>query len=121
MILTKQHTAITSIIDFNQSEFLPQIRFPDPQGQKQFNGVVDNLDPTEDGEAGEESHGATDEAELGLQGHLHILLYLVICGRVKVDLYQLQGRILEDTNWNYKILSFLKTDVYLGWQNLNQT
>ena len=51
---------------------------------------VYHLDPTEDGEAGEEPHGAADEAELGLQGHLHIALYLVECRRVHVDLDQLK-------------------------------
>ena len=48
--------------------------------------VVDDLDPAEDGEAGEESHGATNEAELGLQGYLYVSLYLVIGGRVEVNL-----------------------------------
>ena len=71
--------------------FLWQIRPSDSQGHEELAGVVDDLDPTEDGEAGEEPHGAADEAELGLQGHLHILLYFVIGGRVKVDLDQLQG------------------------------
>ena len=61
------------------------------QWHEQLHKVVQNLHPTEDGEAGEEPHGAADEAELGLQGHLHIPLYLVIGGRVKVDLDQLQG------------------------------
>ena len=68
-----------------------QIRPGNSHGHEEFDGEVDDLDPTEDGEAGEEPHGAADEAELGLQGHLHIPLYLVIGGRVKVDLDQLQG------------------------------
>ena len=38
------------------------------QRQDELDSEVDNLDPTEDGEAGEESHGAADEAELGLDG-----------------------------------------------------
>ena len=54
----------------------------------EFHCVVDNLNPTEDGEAGEEPHGATDEAELGLQGHLHIPLNLIIGGGVEVNLDQ---------------------------------
>ena len=56
------------------------------EGREELDGVVDDLDTTEDGEAGEESHGAADEAELGLQGHLHISLHLVVGGRVEVDL-----------------------------------
>ena len=57
--------------------------------------IVDNLNPTEDGEAGEEPHGAADEAKLGLQGHLHIPLYLVVGGRVEIDLDQFQGGVLD--------------------------
>ena len=66
-----------------------------PEWHEQFDCEVDNLDPTEDGEAGEEPHGAADEAELGLQGHLHISLYLVVGRRVEVDLDQLQGGGLD--------------------------
>ena len=71
-----------------------QIRPSDSHCHEQFDGKVDDLDPTEDGEAGEEPHGAADEAELGFQCHLHVSLYLVIGGRVEVDLYQLQGGVL---------------------------
>ena len=59
-----------------------------------LDGIVDYLDPTEDGEASEEPHGAADEAELGLQGHLQISFNLVIGGRVKVDLEKMQRSIL---------------------------
>ena len=50
----------------------------DSKQKEEFYAVVDDLDPTEDGEAGEESHGAADKAELGLQGHHDIFPYLVI-------------------------------------------
>ena len=70
------------------------------EGHEELDGVVDDLDPTEDGEAGEESHGAADEAELGLQGHLHIPLYLVIGRSVEVDLDQLQGSKGYGGIWN---------------------
>ena len=70
------------------------------EGREELDGVEDDLDPTEDGEAGEESHGAAGEAELGLQGHLHIPLYLVIGRCVKVDLDQLQGSIGYRGIWN---------------------
>ena len=36
--------------------------------------VVDNLDPTENGEAGEETHCASDQAKLGLRCHLELEL-----------------------------------------------
>ena len=67
----------------------------DSHGHEEFDGKVDYLDPTEDGEAGEEPHGAANEAELGLQGHLHIPLYLVICGRGEVDLDKLEATIFQ--------------------------
>ena len=76
-----------------------QIRPSDSHGHEELAGKVDDLDPTEDGEAGEEPHGATNEAKLGLQGHLHIPLYHVIGGCVKVDLDQLQGAILYGGSW----------------------
>ena len=47
--------------------------------------VVDDLHGAEDGEAGEESHGAADQTQLGVDGHLHIPLYLIICCSVDVD------------------------------------
>ena len=60
--------------------------FMDSHGHDEFYSKVDNLDTTEDGEAGEEPHGAADETDLGGQSHLHIPFNLVIGGRVKVDL-----------------------------------
>ena len=76
-----------------------QIRPSYSQWQEELDGKVYDLDPTEDGEACEEPHGAANEAKLGLQGHLHILLYLVVGGRVKIDLDQLQGGGLEGGGW----------------------
>ena len=52
---------------------------------------VDNLDSTDDGESSEESHGASDETQLGLSLDLLVPLDLVVGGRVKVDLHQLEG------------------------------
>ena len=43
------------------------------QRHKELDQVVDDFHTTEDGKAGEEPHGAPDEAELGLQGHLIIV------------------------------------------------
>ena len=75
---------------------------PEYERHKQFDGEVDDLDPTEDGEAGEESHGAADKAELGFQGHLHVLLDIIVGGCVKVDLNQLQGAGLYDGSLGQK-------------------
>ena len=59
------------------------------EGYEELASVVDDLDPTEDGEAGEEPHGAADETESCLCGDLHIPLNLVEGGCVEVNLDQL--------------------------------
>ena len=51
----------------------------------------DDLYATDDGEAGEESHGASNETQLGLRLDLLVSLDVVKGGRVKVDLHQLEG------------------------------
>ena len=51
----------------------------------------DYLDATDDGEPSEETHGATDEAQLGLRLDLLVPLYVVEGGRVKIDLNQLKS------------------------------
>ena len=71
----------------------------DSEGHKELNSKVNNLDPTEDGESSEQSHGAANQTKLGLQGHLLILLNLIISGRVEVDLDQLQGSVLYSCSW----------------------
>ena len=89
---------MTLVVTFSylHTKLLPQLRSRDPEGREEFDQVVNDLNATEDGEAGEEPHGAADEAELGHQGHLHILLYLVIGGSVEEDLNQRQGSVLND-------------------------
>ena len=42
------------------------LRSGGPERHEELADVVDDLDPTEEGEAGEKPHGAADEAELGL-------------------------------------------------------
>ena len=54
--------------------------------EKEPEDVVDDLDPTEDGEASEETHRSSDEAKLGFQGHLLVLFHFVVGGGVKEDL-----------------------------------
>ena len=51
----------------------------------------DNLNPTDDGEAGEESHGASNETQLGLRLDLLVPLDVVKSGRVKEDLNPLDS------------------------------
>ena len=53
--------------------------------------VIDDLDPTEDGEASEEPHGASNETQLGLHLDLLVSLNVVEGCRVKVDLDQPKG------------------------------
>ena len=50
----------------------------------------DDLDPADDGEPGEEPHGASDEAQLTLDLDLLVSFEVVEGGRVKVDLHQLK-------------------------------
>ena len=50
---------------------------------------VDDLNPTDNREASEESHGASNETQLGLRLDLLVSLDVVKGGRVKVDLNQL--------------------------------
>ena len=50
----------------------------------------DDLDAADDGEPGEEPHGASDEAQLGLRLDLLVSLDVVEGGRVKVYLHQLK-------------------------------
>ena len=48
------------------------------EGHEEFHAKVENLNPTEDGEASEESHGAADKAELACQSDLSVSLYLIV-------------------------------------------
>ena len=64
--------------------------FEEASRQEKFSNEVDNLHCTEDGEAGEESHGAADQTQLSIDCDLHISFYVVIGPRVKVDLNHFQ-------------------------------
>ena len=54
------------------------VRVLHPERGKEPDGVVDNLNPTEDGEASEEAHRSSNEAKLGLQSHLLVLFNSVV-------------------------------------------
>ena len=51
----------------------------------------DDLNPTDDGEACEESHGAPNKAQLGLHLGLLVSLDVVKGGRVKINLNKLKS------------------------------
>ena len=57
---------------------LPINSFLKSEGHEELGEVVDDLHPAEDGEAGEEPHGASDEPQCSLSCHLHILFNLII-------------------------------------------
>ena len=51
----------------------------------------DDLDATDDGETSEETHGASNETQLGLRLDLLVSLDVVKGCRIKVDLHQLES------------------------------
>ena len=51
----------------------------------------DDLNPTDDGEASEESHSASNETQLGLRLDLLVSLDVVKGGRVKANFHKLKG------------------------------
>ena len=53
----------------------------------------DDLNTADDGEPSEESHGASDETQLGLRLDLLVSLDVIKGRRVKVDLNQVQTRM----------------------------
>ena len=71
-----------------------------PQWGKEPDGVVDDLDPTEDGEASEETHRSPNETKLGLQGHLLVLFHFVIGWCVKENLNKVD---LIFFRWGWKM------------------
>ena len=53
----------------------------------------EDLNSADDGEPGEEPHGASDETQLGLRLDLLVSLDVVKGRRVKVDLHQMNSRL----------------------------
>ena len=64
----------------------------------------DDLNPTDNGEASEKSHGASNETQLGLLLDLLVSLDVVEGGRVKVDLHQLEGWRGELFTWHMIVI-----------------
>ena len=50
--------------------FLLIVSLAQSQWEEELGKEVENLDSTEDGKAGEESHGATDQSKSTNKGHL---------------------------------------------------
>ena len=57
--------------------------------------IEDDLDPADDGESSEESHGASNQAQLALQLDLLVSLDVVKGCRVKVDLHHTNCGIIS--------------------------
>ena len=62
-----------------------------PESHEEPSNIVDDLNGAENGEAGEESHGAANQTQLGADCYFHISLNVIVSPCVKVDLYHLQG------------------------------
>ena len=62
--LVLQMTLSSEEMVFRRPGFVSPLSFRNSQRHDELGSKVENLDPTEDGEAGEEPHGAADEANL---------------------------------------------------------
>ena len=63
--------------------------------EEKLDNKADDFNPTDDGKASEKSHGATNEAQLGLELDLLVSLDLVEGGRVEEDLDKPQVRLWQ--------------------------
>ena len=59
--------------------FLMIVSFVESSGHEELGEIVYDLHPAEDGEAGEEPHGASNEPQRRLGRHLLVFLYFVKC------------------------------------------
>ena len=85
-----------------------------PEGQEEPDHIVDDLDPAEDGEAREEAHRASNEAQLGLSCHLHECVFASIQKSEKISCFHL------DVPFNLVVGCCVKEDVdSLQWSMLN--
>ena len=71
------------------------VSYVDSERHEELGKVVDDLPPAEDGEAGEEPHGAPDQAQGSLRCNPFVLLYLIKCCSTKVDIDKLDWLV-----WN---------------------
>ena len=66
------------------------LRLVQSQREEELGKIVENLDATEDREASEESHRASDQTKSPDKGHLCILLNFVKGRAVKEDVHHLK-------------------------------
>ena len=66
-----------------------------PKLPQELDGIVDDLNATQDGESSKKPHGASDKTQGGLQSHLHVLLNLVVGCSAKVNLNHFHRWILN--------------------------
>ena len=91
----------------------------------------DNLNPTDDGESSEESHGASNETQLSLGLDLLVSLNVVKGRRVKVDLHKLKSWMdffpwkivtwmwMKRADWNWPNAALLNAELSLKcWTKL---
>ena len=71
------------------------VSYVDSERHEELGKVVDDLHSAEDGEAGEEPHGASDEPQCCLSCHPHILLYFIIGVSCKVNLDELDWLVCD--------------------------
>ena len=86
----------SSIVKLFRRASFPSVN---PQWHEKSDEVIENLDSTEDWEAGEQTHRASDQAELSFQRQFDIPLNLVVAGGDKVDLDQVQWRKPFGRGW----------------------
>ena len=85
-----------------------------PKGEEEPDHIVDDLDPTEEGETSEEAHCASNETQLGLVCHLHQSIFASIQKSEKISCFHL------DVMFNLVEGCCVKEDVdSLQWSMLN--
>ena len=78
-------------------------RFVDPKWHDELDEKGDNLHTTDDREPCQKSHGASNQADLGVKLDLLVSLYVVKRRRVKIDLNELDCGLWNLLPWKSKI------------------
>ena len=65
------------------------------EGKQELDEIVDDLDTAEGGEASEEAHRASNEAQLGLICQLHEFVYALIQKSEKILVFTLTSRSIS--------------------------
>ena len=67
--------------------------------EENLDGKIDHFNSADDREASEETHGASNKADLILKFDLYVSLYFIKAGRVEKDLNQLQRWVIQLLSW----------------------